>query len=91
LSDRYAAAKALTYFESPKTKKALIETIQDENEHIYVKLEAAASLARFNVELGFKYIEECLAENDYAQNILESVIVLAEIKSSKSVKFRAEC
>lgn len=90
LSDRYAAAKALTYFESVRSKKALTETIQDENEHIYVKLEAAASLARFNVELGFKYIEECLAENDYAQNILESVIVLAEIKSAKSCEILGE-
>lgn len=84
LSDRYAAAKALSYFESPETKSALVETIQDKNEHIYVKLEAAACLARFNVKRGFEFIQKCLAENDYAQNILESVIVLAEIQSAKS-------
>lgn len=90
LSDRYAAAKALTYFEIPETVNALTETIQDENEHIYVKLEAAASLARFNIDLGFEFIEQCLAENDYAQNILESVIVLAEIKSAKSCEILGE-
>lgn len=90
LSERYAASKALTYFETPKTIAALTETIQDENEHIYVKLEASASLARFNVDLGFEFIEQCLLENDYAQNILESVIVLAEIKSAKSCDILAK-
>ncbi|MBW8049338.1 MAG: HEAT repeat domain-containing protein [Cytophagales bacterium] len=83
LSDRYAAAKALSHFKSDKSEKALLSRIEDANEHIYVKLEAAASLARFGNNKGYEFIETCLAD-DYAQNVLETIIVLAETKSTKS-------
>lgn len=89
LSDRYAASKALSFFKSKKSEKALLARIADDNEHIYVKLEAAASLARFGKDDGYTFIEECLLKNDYAQNVLESVIVLAEIKSDKSCQILA--
>lgn len=83
LSERYAAAKALTFFQSKESEKGLIERIKDKDEHIYVKLESAASLARFKTKLGYDYIEECLKDS-YAQHVLEAVIVLAEIKTKES-------
>lgn len=85
LSERYAAAKALSYFKEGKVIGALKQKITDQVEHIYVKLEAAASLARFEEEGGYAFIESCLAGN-YLQNILESVIVIAEIKSERACK-----
>jgi len=83
LTERYAAAKALSYFRTKKVEEALLGKLEDSNEHIYVKLEAAASLARFDVDTGYKYIKKCL-DDTYLQNVLEAVIVLAEIRTEKS-------
>jgi len=85
LSDRYAAAKALSYFNEKKVIKALQAKLADDAEHIYVKLEAAASLSRFGIEYGYNFIKVCLKDN-YLQNVLESVIVLAEIKTDTACK-----
>jgi tRNA U38,U39,U40 pseudouridine synthase TruA len=46
LSDRYVAAKALSSFLSDSTIEKLTEKINDEKEHIYVRLEAALSLLK---------------------------------------------
>jgi hypothetical protein len=72
LSERYAAAKALAFFQTEKVIKALLKKVEQQEEHIYVKLEAAASLARFNAEDGWKFINKCL-QDDYLQNRLVPV------------------
>jgi len=81
LSDRYAAAKALNYFNEPKVVTALKAKIGIAEEDTYVKLEAAASLARLGHEEGYNFIKTFL-KDPYLGNVLESVIVLAEIKTS---------
>jgi len=85
LSERYAAAKALSYFNEKKVVEALQSKLADREEHIYVKLEAAASLSRMGIVDGYNFIEGCLKDN-YLQNVLESVIVLAEIKTDTACK-----
>lgn len=85
LSERYAAAKALSYFNDKKVIEELKSKISDKDEHIYVKLEAAASLSRFGIEDGYDFIKSCLKDK-YLQNVLESVIVLNEIKTEKACK-----
>lgn len=89
LSERYAAVKALGYFAEPKVISALKAKIAEKDEHIYVKLEAAASLSRFGVEDGYDFIKSCL-KDQYLQNVLESVIVLSEIKSDKACQMLCE-
>ena len=83
LSERYTAAKALSAFHSRDVSKALVDKVSQSDEHIYVKLEAAASLARHDEEQGWSFIEQCLAD-DYLQNRLEAVIVLGEIPADVS-------
>mgnify|MGYP001430241417 CR=1 FL=1 len=85
LSERYAAAKALSFYKSESVAKQLLNKLKDSDEHIYVKLESAATLARFEMKEGYSFIEECL-KNEYAQYVLESVIILAEIKTSEACK-----
>lgn len=85
LSERYAAAKALNYFNEPKVVTALKEKIKVADEDIYVKLEAAASLARLGNKEGYEFIETFL-KDPYLGNVLESVIVLAEIKTDTACK-----
>lgn len=85
LSERYAAAKALNYFNESKVVEALKTRIGIAEEDTYVKLEAAASLARLGHEEGFSFIKTFL-KDPYLGNVLESVIVLAEIKTDTSCK-----
>jgi HEAT repeat protein len=85
LSERYAAAKAISAFDKQKIQDALLVKLADTNEHIYVKLETAASLARKNIEAGYDFIKACLHDN-YLQNVLETIIVLAEIKTEESCR-----
>lgn len=84
-SERYTAAKALFYFDSPKVRSALIEKVQDSKDHIYVRMDAAASLARHDDQAGYAFIQECLRQ-PYIENQLEAVIVLAEIASLAAVE-----
>jgi len=88
-SDRYAAAKALCYFEKSLVEKALQNKLLDDDEHIYVKLEAAASLSRFGNAEGYRLIKQCLSDT-YLQNVLEAVIVLAEIHTDESCRMLCE-
>jgi hypothetical protein len=83
LSKRYTAAKALAFFASSYATASLIDKINDPSEHIYIKLEAAASLARQNNVSGYDFIKECLSD-EYLQNRLEGVIVLGEIDKDAS-------
>jgi HEAT repeat protein len=78
LSERYGAAKALSFFESSDVFPALLRKIGEKDENIYVKLEAAAGLARHNYEEGWAFIQACL-KDQYLENRLEAVIILGEI------------
>jgi hypothetical protein len=83
-SERYTAAKALFYFDSPAVRSALAEKIRDDKDHIYVRMDAAASLARHHDPAGYAFIEACLAQ-PYVEYQLEAVIVLAEIASQSAI------
>jgi hypothetical protein len=78
LSERYTASKVLSYFNSTGASEALSNKVVDAKEHIYVRLEAAASLARRNDKRGIDFIGECLFDH-YLENRLEAVIVLGEV------------
>ena len=83
LSERYTATKALSTFPSGSVSKALIDKVNQSDEHIYVRLEAAASLARHNEEQGWSFVKQCLTD-EYLQNRLEAIIVLGEIPNDTS-------
>lgn len=88
-SERYAAAKALRFFNEKKVIAALKVKVATKEEHIYVRLEAAASLAILGKDEGYLFIEESL-KDQYLQNVLESVIVLNEIKSERACKLLSD-
>lgn len=83
LSKRYTAAKALAFFISPQITNFLIDKLNDSSEHIYIRLEAAASLTRQDDICGYDFIKRCLSD-EYLQNRLEAVIVLGEIDKDAS-------
>lgn len=83
ISTRYTATKALGFYDYPKVEGVLVDRMRDEGEHIYVRLEAAAGLARQGGEQGFAFMREFLSD-DYLQNRLETVIVLGEIHRKTS-------
>ena len=83
LSKRYTAAKALAFFISPQITDSLTDKLNDSGEHVYVRLEAAASLARQDNSRGYDFIKQCLS-SEYLQNKLEAVIVLGEIDKDVS-------
>lgn len=74
----------MSYFNEKKVISSLLNKLTDKDEHIYVKLEVAASLCRLGAD-GYTFIRECLKDT-YLQNILEAVIVLAEIKTDTANK-----
>jgi len=82
-SEKYAAAKALAFFSSPKVTDALLTKLSDGKEHIYVKLESASSLARQGDSRGYDFIRKTLSD-EFLQNRLEAVIVLGEIERRES-------
>jgi hypothetical protein len=84
LSEKYAAAKALSYFESATSTDALARILPTK-EHIYIRLEAAASLARRDDERGLEFIRGCLA-GDYINDQLKAVIILGEIDTAEAVE-----
>ncbi len=83
LSERYTAAKALSQFGSDRALSALADIISESSEHVYVRLEAAVSLARHKNDKGWEFISQCLSD-DYLQNRLEAVIGLGEIATNHS-------
>jgi HEAT repeat protein len=83
VADRYAAAKALSHFEGSAIAEALRERMVDEKEHIYVRVESAAGLARRNDRAGMEFIERVLA-GEYLEHRLEAVIILGEIRTDAS-------
>ena len=90
LSDRYASAKALCFFEDPGISGALKALLDEPKEHIYVKLEAAATLMRSGCGRGAEFLCSTL-HGEYLENRLETVIVLGEVPSEESSRILTEC
>ena len=87
LSERYAAAKALRYRGYDTAKPVLISRMKDDDEDIYVQLEAAAALAAYDDPNGWKFLENKLRSPVTAvplETQLETVIVASEISKSRS-------
>lgn len=83
LSERYAAAKVLRYRGYEKGENLLKERMFDRDEDIYVRLEAAAALAAYGINDGWNFLHDSL-NSEFLQVQLETIIVLSEIKKSKS-------
>ncbi len=83
LSDRYVAAKALTRFHLEPITDALVKTLRNEKEHIYIRLEAASSLIKTGYTEYLSFFKGLL-NDQYLENRLECVIVLGEIDSPES-------
>ena len=85
VSERYAATKALRFL---PTSKFILETLtwklNDPDEHIYVRMEAAATLARSDRTEGWNFIKDRLRDV-YPTHRLEAVIILAELDKPDSV------
>jgi len=85
VADRYTAAKALSHIQSPGASQALLARVSDDREHIYVRLEAAAGLARAGQADGMDFIRRTLSDQ-YLEHRLEAVIILGEIRSPESAQ-----
>ncbi len=83
LTDRYAAAKALTYFENPGLSEQLFKVMSNTKEHIYIRLEAASGLLRMGEDHAFSFFKALLAD-PYLEHRLECVIALGEINKKES-------
>ncbi|MFS8879272.1 HEAT repeat domain-containing protein [Synechococcus sp. H55.11] len=87
VTDRYTAVKALSHIQSSNVLQALLARINDDREHIYVRLEAAAGLARAGQNDGMQFICRTLLDDyQYLEHRLEAVIILGEICAPESVK-----
>jgi len=82
MADRYTVVKALPHLDG-NYDSLLRERIRDENEHIYVRLESAASLTRKGDEEGFDFIRSVLNDT-YLPYRLEAIIILGEIPLQQS-------
>lgn len=85
VADRYTATKALSHFQSPDVTDPLLARMNDDREHIYVRLEAAAGLARAGQAVGMEFVRKMLNAS-YLEHRLEAVITLGEIRSPESVR-----
>lgn len=85
VSERYAATKALRFLPtSERIVEVLTDKLHDPDEHIYVRMEAAATLARADKADGWEFIRQRLQDN-YATHRLEAVIILAELDKPTSI------
>lgn len=86
LSERYSAVKALAMFATDHTVITELEKhVDKEDEHVFIRLEAAAALARAKRDIGLRFIEQCL-QSEYLSHRLEAIIVLSEINHDWSRK-----
>jgi hypothetical protein len=88
-SNRFSAIKALGYVHSEQGIEKLKAEITDDSSNPFVRLEAAASLAKQDEEDGWDYLSDIL-EKSNEENLserLETIIILREIKDEKSVSF----
>jgi hypothetical protein len=87
LSERYAAAKALRYRGYHEAKAVLEARMNDNEEDIYVQLEAAAALAAHDDPDGWSFMENRLRSPVMSvplETQLETVIVASEIPKQRS-------
>lgn len=87
LSERYAAAKALRYRGYAGSTAELRQRMQDNDEDIYVQLEAAAALAAQGHEDGWAFMESKLRSSCMTvplETQLETIIVASEIDNKRS-------
>ncbi|MBI5000122.1 MAG: HEAT repeat domain-containing protein [Euryarchaeota archaeon] len=85
ISDRYAAIKAISNLDVKKVVDVLKKRMVDSKEHVYVRLEAAAALARIEDTDGIQYLTSMI-KDEYLENRLETVIILGEINTATSMK-----
>jgi HEAT repeat protein len=93
LSERYAAAKALRYRGYMNAQSALQVRMNDVDEDIYVKLEAAAALAAYDDPAGWAFLEHQLHSPVMLvplETQLETIIVLSEIPKVRSERLLIE-
>ena len=83
LTDRYAAAKTLPYFQNREQKMHLYRVLDNEREHIYIRLEAASGLLKLGETQTFSFFKSLL-NDPYLENRLECVITLGEINNKES-------
>ena len=83
VADRYAAAKALSHLHDSAASAGLKQRMADDREHIYVRLEAAAGLARAGENIGMRFIQQIL-QGQPLEPRLEAVIILGEIPTDES-------
>lgn len=83
LSDRYMASKALARLPSETAARTLTQTVRNEKEHIYVRLEAASTLVKTG-HMEYLSFFKGLLNDPYLENRLECVIVLGEIRALES-------
>lgn len=85
VADRYTGAKALSHLQAFDIAEALRGRMNDDREHIYVRLEAAAGLARADQSAGRNFIHRML-QDQYLEHRLEAVIILGELRSAESAR-----
>jgi HEAT repeat protein len=83
VADRYTAAKALSHLHDFAASASLAQRMTDDREHIYVRLEAAAGIARTGEYAGMSFIKQTL-QGQYLEHRLEAVIILGEIPTDDS-------
>jgi len=83
VADRYTAAKALAHLCETAASAALSHRMADEREHIFVRLEAAAGLARAGDRAGMAFIQQTL-HGQYLEYRLEAVVIPGEIRTDDS-------
>lgn len=80
---RFTAGKALSGFPGDVTDAALLARMQDAADHIFIRLEVAASLVRHGRAEGWEFLARTL-QDQFAENRLEACIVLAEIDADNA-------
>ncbi|MEZ4725690.1 MAG: HEAT repeat domain-containing protein [Caldilineaceae bacterium] len=93
LSERYAAAKALRYRGYTTAQPTLQARMNDVDEDVYVKLEAAAALAAYDNPAGWAFLEYQLRSPVMLvplETQLETIIVLSEIPKVHSERLLIE-
>ncbi len=83
LTDRFTAVKAMSHMKSDVAETRLRDRLHDENEHVYVRMEAAASLVRLGITDGLQFIRAIL-QSEYSEHRLEAVIILGELPGADS-------
>ncbi|MDE3096703.1 MAG: HEAT repeat domain-containing protein [Chloroflexota bacterium] len=85
ISDRYTAVKALGRFSQNGATTALLDRVEDANEHVYVRVDGAAGLMRRGHGAGAAFLRSLL-HDAYLENRLEGAIVLGEVGTQEATE-----